>query len=212
MDPVLFAEWYTDPFCSWSYAAEGPIETFRRHFGETLSFRHRLFPLYCNIDQFLRDHGLAAQKDFAPKILKVSRATGVTMESKVWENEQAPPSSEECCLFVEAALLSDPEKGGALLSRMRQMAFLEGQNIGNHSLLLKVAASLELDPKKIEEMLRSGRAFTALNDDREKAEREGVTVRPTLILTNAGGDRVFIGGLRNSDLFILAGETLIQEA
>ena len=212
MDPILFVEWYTDPFCSWSFAAEGPIEKFRLHFGDRLSFRHRLFPLYRQIDQFLKAHGMESQKEFAPKILNVSRATGVIMSGKVWENAQAPTSSEECCLFVEAALLSNAEKGGLLLSKMRQMAFLEGKNIGNRALTYDIADSLGLHREKIDEMLLSGRALSALNEDREMAEREGVTVRPTLILRNSGGDRVFIGGLRNPDLFILAGETLIQES
>ena len=212
MEPLLFADWYTDPFCSWSYAAEGPIGIFRRHFGERLSFRHRLLPLYQNIDEFLRHHGMAKQQEFAPRIGKVSRATGVTMSPKLWETGQAPQSSEGCCLFAEAALLADPVKGGTFLARLRELAFLEGRNIGNPEVLLETASVLGIDSGKLEEFLRSGDAKAALSVDKEKAKSEGVTVRPTLIMTNTEGDRVFIGGLRNPDLFILAGESLIREA
>lgn len=212
MEPLLFADWYTDPFCSWSYAAEAPIGIFRRHFGERLSFRHRLFPLYRNIDEFLKHHGMTRQQEFAPRIGKVSRATGVTMSPLVWETGQAPQSSEECCLFAEAALLVDPVKGGAFLARLRELAFLEGRNIGNPEVLLETAAMLGIDRGKIEEFIRSGAAKAELSADQEKAKEEGVTVRPTLIMTNTEGDRVFIGGLRNPDLFILAGESLIREA
>ncbi len=212
MEPVLFADWYTDPFCSWSFAAEEAIARFRSHFGDRLSFRHRLFPLYSSIGEFLQKHGLATQQEFAPRIGKVSRATGVAMSPKVWESGQAPSSSEECCRFAEAALIADPEKGGRFLTRLRELAFLDGHNIGDPELLGKTARALGLDMSVIEEALRSGRATEALEEDREKARSEGVTVRPTLVMTNSEGDRVFIGGLRNPDLFILAGESLIREA
>ncbi len=212
MEPLLFADWYTDPFCSWSYAAEGPIGIFRRHFGERLSFRYRLLPLYRNIDEFLKHHGMTKQQEFAPRIGKVSRATGVTMSPKLWETGQAPQSSEGCCLFAEAALLADPVKGGTFLSRLRELVFLEGRNVGNPDVLLETAIALGLDRGRLEEFLRSGAAMAALSEDQEKARSEGVTVRPTLIMTNSEGDRVFIGGLRNPDLFILAGESLIREA
>ncbi|EQD24857.1 MAG: hypothetical protein D084_Lepto4C00326G0003 [Leptospirillum sp. Group IV 'UBA BS'] len=212
MEPVLFADWYTDPFCSWSYAAEGPIGAFRQHFGSRLSFRHRLFPLYRNIAEFLQKHGLSSQQEFSPRIEKVSRMTGVSMSPRVWETGQAPQSTEDCCLFVEAALLSDPVKGEAFLSRLRELAFLEGRDIGDPELLGQTATALGIDRARLEDLLRSGVALAALAKDQEKARLEGVTVRPTLILTNSEGDRVFIGGLRNPDLFILAGETLIREA
>ncbi len=212
MEPLLFADWYTDPFCSWSFAAEEAIGRFRSHFGERLSFRHRLFPLYSSIDEFLRNHGLATQNDFAPRIGKVSRATGVTMSPKVWETGQAPSSTEECCRFAEAALIADPEKGDRFLARLRELAFLDGRNIGDPGILRETARALGVDMALLEEALRSGRAEAALEEDREKARVEGVTVRPTLVMTNSGGDRVFIGGLRDPDLFILAGEILIREA
>ncbi len=211
MEPLLFADWYTDPFCSWSFAAEEPIRRFQSHFEGRLSFRHRLFPLYSNIEEFLRKHGLATQQEFAPRIGKVSRATGVAMSPKVWETGQAPSSSEECCRFAKAALLADPEKGGRFLSRVRELAFLEGRNIGDPGLLGDTAKALGLDIPVLGEILRSGKAKAALDEDLEKARIEGVTVRPTLVMTNSEGDRVFIGGLRDSDLFILAGESLVRE-
>jgi predicted DsbA family dithiol-disulfide isomerase len=211
MEPKLFAEWYTDPLCSWSYAAESAMEAFRSHFGPCLAFTHRLLPLYRDLNQFLADHGLKSEADFAPKILKVSRVTGVPMSPRVWELGRAPKSMEECCLFAKAALLTDPEKGHRFLARMRVLAFVEGEPIGDPNLLQKEAGRLGLDGKLLAERAQSPEVRAALQEDIEKGKSEGVTTRPTLILTNEGGDRVFIGGLRNPDLFILAGETLVAE-
>ncbi|MGC8529089.1 MAG: DsbA family oxidoreductase [Leptospirillia bacterium] len=211
MDHKLFAEWYTDPLCSWSYAAESAMEAFRGHFGPRLAFTHRLLPLYRDLNQFLADHELKSEADFAPRILKVSRVTGVPMSPRVWELGRAPKSMEECCRFAKAALLTDPEKGHRFLARMRILAFVEGEPIGDPGLLQKEAERLGLDGKRLAERAQSPEVRAALQDDIEKGSVEGVTTRPTLILTNEGGDRVFIGGLRNPDLFILAGETLLAE-
>lgn len=211
MEAKLFAEWYTDPLCSWSYAAESAMETFRSHFGPRLAFTHRLLPLYRDLGHFLADHGLKSEAEFAPRILKVSRITGVPMSPRVWELGRAPKSMEECCRFAKAALLTDPEKGHRLLARMRALAFVEGEPIGDLALLQKEAGRLGLDGKELAERAQSAEVRAALQEDIEKGKSEGVTIRPTLILTNEGGDRVFIGGLRNPDLFILAGETLVAE-
>lgn len=211
MEPVLFAEWYTDPFCSWSYAAEGALDKFRKHFGSRLSFRHRLLPLYKDLGPFLAHHGFSNQAEFAPRVLKVSKVTGIPMSPRVWELGRAPTSTEECCLFAKAALIADPAQGDLLLSRMRVLAFVEGEAIGDRELLLREAKRLGLDTKRLEELERSPAVSAALQEDVDRAREEGVTTRPTLVLGNAGGDRVFIGGLRNAELFILAGETLVAE-
>ncbi len=211
MGSTLIAEWYTDPFCSWSYAAEASMEKLRSHFGPRLSFRHRLLPLYKDLGTFLTNHGLKTEAEFAPKILKVSRATGVAMTPRLWEIGKAPKSTEDCCRFAKAALLTDPVQGHAFLARLRVLAFVEGEPIGDTKLLLSEAARLGLDEKNLEKRADGIDVRAALQEDVDRARSEGVTSRPTLVLTNEGGDRVFIGGLRNADLFILAGETLAAE-
>ena len=47
----LHARWFTDPVCSWSFAAEDAIESFLKHFSGRLVFENRMFVLY-------RDRGL----------------------------------------------------------------------------------------------------------------------------------------------------------
>ncbi len=211
METTLNAQWYTDPICSWSYAAEAAMETFRSHFGSRLAFHHRLLPLYQDLNRFLSGHGLKSQAEFASKIVKVSRLTGVAMTPRLWESGSAPQSSEDCCRYAKAALLTDPVKGHVFLARMRVLAFVEGEPIGDPKVLLKEAARLGFNDKDLERRADSAEVRAALQDDVEKGKSEGVTTRPTMILTNEGGDRVFIGGLRDAALFIKAGETLLAE-
>jgi predicted DsbA family dithiol-disulfide isomerase len=212
VNPVLFGQWYTDPFCSWSFAAEKAIQAFQDHFGDRLRLEHRLFVLYRDLDLFLRNHHLEHPRDFAPKIQKVAQATGVPMTAKGWESGQVPQTTETCCLFVKAAQIIDPALGERFLRKLRVLAFQEGKNIGDKSVLLSAAQDVGIKKDLLESTLASSATAEALGRDNEMARSEGVTVRPTLILANSGGDRVFIGGLRNSDLFILAGEVLIQES
>lgn len=212
MKPVLAARWFTDPFCSWSYAAEEAIRSFRAHFGERVAFSHHMMVLYRDLPSFLTKHHLNRPRDFAPRIRDVSRETGVPINDGSWESEQVPASTETCCLFVRAAIGIDPVLGDRLLSRIRKLAFVDGRNIGETGLLFDAATEEGFDRNTLEQAFRDPGASLELDRDAVMAREEGVTVRPTLILTNPGGDRVFVGGLRNAELFILAGEALIAEA
>ena len=208
----LYAEWFTDPVCAWSYAAEDAITAFRHHFSGRIIFKHRMFVLYTDVSSFMDAHGMREQSEFAPKVEKVARATSKKLEASAWRNNNAPESSEQCCLWVKAAQLLDPEKGDLFLSEMRKALFLEGKNISNESVLADLAGLSGLEFQALRLGILSQKVRAMLDEDQTLAKEEMVTVRPTLVLKNSGGDRVFIGGLMDPELFIQAGEVLLREA
>jgi predicted DsbA family dithiol-disulfide isomerase len=60
-------------------------------------------------------------------------------------------------------------------------------------------------------MLRRKDLLHEVAQDVREAEKQGVEVRPTLIFTNAQGDRVTTAGLRSFSLFEQAIEALDAE-
>ena len=208
----LHARWFTDPVCSWSFAAEEAIETFRNHFSGRLLFENRMYVLYQDLSTFLRHHGMESQADFAPKIEKVSRATGKSISAGAWRKGNIPSSSEDCCLWVKAAQSIDPLKGNDFLSGMRKALFHQEENVSSLPVLKEIARISGLDPDMLQKKVREEGCRTLLAEDMSLAAREGVETRPTLVLRNSGGDRVLIGGLMDPELFIHAGEVLLREA
>ena len=208
----LHARWFTDPVCSWSFAAEDAIESFLKHFSGRLVFENRMFVLYRDLTTFLKHHGMESPADFASRIEKVSRATGKKISPGAWRKGNVPQSSETCCLWVKAAQSIDSLKGNDFLSRMRKVLFHEEENISSLPVLRQIAQQSGLDPVSIEEKVREERCGNLLSEDMSLAEQEGVETRPTLVLRNSGGDRVLIGGLMDPELFIHAGEVLLREA
>ncbi|MHB1286860.1 MAG: DsbA family protein [Leptospirales bacterium] len=208
----LYAEWFTDPVCAWSFAAEDAITAFRHHFSGRLIFKNRMFILYTDVSSFLGAHGMKTQSEFAPKVESVARATSKRLDSSVWRNNNAPKSSEQCCLWVKAAQLLDSGKGDVFLSEMRKALFLEGKNISDDGVLADLAELSGLEFQALRLGILSQKVRAMLDEDQTLAKEEKITVRPTLVLKNSGGDRVFIGGLMDSELFIHAGEVLLREA
>ena len=208
----LHARWFTDPVCPWSFAAEEAIESFRKHFSGRLVFENRMFVLYRDLSTFLKNHGMESPADFAPRIEKVSRATGKTISPGAWRKGNVPESSEECCLWVKAAQSLDPLKGNDFLARMRKVLFQQEENISSLSVLQEIARQSGLDPSILEEKVRQENCRALLSEDMALSAQEGVETRPTLVLRNSGGDRVLVGGLMDPELFIHAGEVLLREA
>lgn len=209
---LLHARWFTDPVCSWSFAAEEAIGFFRHHFSGRLIFENRMLTLYRNLDRFLEHHGMAMPAEFAPKVDKVAQATGKPVSSEAWKKGAVPRSSEDTCLWVKAAQSIDPSRGDHFLSLMRKALFADARNIGEVSVLEELAHVAGLDPLRLEAMVNTEENKALLSDDGGMARMEGVETRPTLVLRNSGGDRVFIGGLMDPELYIHAGEVLLREA
>lgn len=208
----LHAQWFTDPMCSWSFAAEDAIGEFRRHFTGHLVFQNRMFVLYKDLSLFLGAHGMTKPSEFAAKIDRVAKSTGKRIQTEAWTNNAVPGSSEQCCLWIKSAQLLDAEKGDLFLSEMRKALFLDGKDISSESVIedLVRKSGMEIQPLRLG--LFSQKVQAMLEEDQKLAEEERVTSRPTLVLRNSGGDRVFIGGLLDPELYIHAGEVLLREA
>ena len=211
-EKLIDVQWYTDPLCSWSFAAEKAIGDFRNKMGNRIIFHHRMLPLYRLLETFLAAHEMKTPADFASKIRKASKATGVEMTTTPWEKGIVPKDGSILSKWALAALSIDPIKGDQYLQHLRRAFFVEGRDLTKTGSLRDLGEKVGLDPEMLEKLSSGEMIRQQLEADIKKGAEEGVSVRPTLVMVNSGGDRIFIGGLRDAELFIHAAEVLISEA
>lgn len=211
-ETMLEVQWFTDPLCAWSFAAEEPILEFKSELGKNIVFYHRMVPLYQSLEKFLSAHKMNFPAEFALKIKKASKATGVAMTTAPWERGIVPEDGHFLSKWVLAAISMDPVKGDKYLHLLRRAFFVEGRDLTKTKFLKELGKDIGLDPDILERLSSSEIIQKKLQEDMQKGSEEGVSVRPTLVIVNSGGDRVFIGGLRDARLFIHAAEVLIKEA
>ncbi|MHB1757692.1 MAG: DsbA family oxidoreductase [Leptospirillum sp.] len=211
-EKLIDVQWYTDPLCSWSFAAEKAMGDFRNKMGNRIIFHHRMLPLYQLLDTFLAAHEMKTPADFASKIRKASKATGVEMTTTPWEKGIVPKDGSILSKWALAALSIDPVKGDQYLHHLRRAFFVEGRDLTKTGSLRDLGGKVGLDPEMLEKLSSGEMIRQQLESDIKKGAEEGVSVRPTLVMVNSGGDRIFIGGLRDAELFIHAAEVLISEA
>ncbi len=211
-EKVLEVQWFTDPLCSWSFAAEKAIGDFKNEMGNNIVFHHRMLPLYQSLDTFLAAHGMKSPFEFASKVQKASKATGVEMTTAPWERGIVPKDGHILSKWVLAAISLDPVKGDKYLHHLRRAFFVEGRDLTKTVFLRELGQEVGLDPEILEQKASGETIRQQLETDIKKGSAEGVSVRPTLVMVNNGGDRIFIGGLRDPKLFIHAAEVLISEA
>jgi len=209
---VLEVQWFTDPLCSWSFAAEKAIGDFKTEMGKNIIFYHRMLPLYQSLETFLSAHGMKSSSEFASKVQKTSKATGVEMTATPWERGIVPKDGHFLSKWILAAISIDPVKGDKYLHHLRRSFFVEGRDLTRTDFLKDLGEKVGLDPLILENRSSSESILKQLEDDILTGSKEGVSVRPTIVMVNSGGDRVFIGGLRDCKLFIHAAEVLISEA
>ena len=211
-EKVLDVQWFTDPLCSWSFAAEKAIGEFRSQMEKSIIFHHRMLPLYQSLETFLSAHQMKSPSEFATKVQKASRATGVEMTTAPWERGIVPKDGHFLSKWTLAAISIDPLKGDKYLHQLRRAFFVEGRDLTKTEFLKDLGERVGLDPVMLEKLSSSENILEQLHADIRKGSVEGVSVRPTLVMVNSGGDRVFIGGLRDANLFVHAAEVLISEA
>lgn len=211
-EKIIDVQWFTDPLCSWSFAAEKAIGEFKDKMGNRIVFHHRMLPLYQLLDTFLAAHEMKAPFEFASKVRKASKATGVEMTTTPWEKGIVPKDGSILSKWVLAALSIDPVKGDQYLRQLRRAFFVEGRDLTKTGSLRDLGEKVGLDPEILEKLSSGESIRQQLESDIKKGSEEGVSVRPTLVMVNSGGDRIFIGGLRDPELFIHAAEVLISEA
>lgn len=211
--PIVIDYW-SDPTCAWSWAAQPALDQLLRELGERIVMRYRMLPLYRNLAQHTdptKGGPFAHPAEIGKEWLQVSERTGVPVDPAIWEND--PPSSTwPACKAVKAAAQQSSKAAESYLKRLRAAALTERQNVARYAVLLRLAEEAGLDAPAFERDLAVRARTHEIQEDIREAKRNNIRTRPSFLFQNAGGDRVLTVGLRSAALFGQAVRDLLLES
>jgi predicted DsbA family dithiol-disulfide isomerase len=157
---VLAATYFTDPFCPWSWAAEGALRRLECEFGESIDVSFVMGGL-------LREVTPDRARALAVDTVAVMADAGVPADPRVWL-EHPPSSSYPASIAVHAvAEQADP---APYLRRLREAVLLERRRMDNAEALMdaaREAGGLNLERLRID--LGSHALLERFGEDLERA-------------------------------------------
>ncbi len=202
--------YFTDILCIWAYLAQIRIDELKTKFGASVIIKNHFMPVFGSVksnmkQNWLNDGGVSAYSNHVKDIAQ--KYSHIKIHPEIWIKNR-PTTSTSCHLFLKAiqileasgelphsSKLSDPEKSifENIVWKFRLAFFRDLIDISSFDAQMKIAEHLELPLNKIENLIKSGAAFAALDDDLQLKERYGVTGSPTLILNE--GRQIIYGNV-----------------
>jgi len=189
---------YSDFICPYCYIAERVLARVAgRHPLDVTWIGYEIHPELPQAGASALFLGEAFREGLWQRVEKVASELGVAL--------RAPPFLPNTHLALEAAEFAR-ERGRVLPFHEAVFSayFERGANIGEHPVLLEAARGVGLDPAELSAALDERAYFDAVEENREKALDEFVTVVPTVVLI--GGVRVV--GAQSEEAF----EAAIEKA
>lgn len=213
MENKIQVEYFTDPLCAWSYAAEDSIQKLQQEFKDQIEFKVRMLPI---MDR-LASEADPEQKILSPDFLKmewqhISKVTDTKMDASIWE-ENPPHSSWPGCRAVKAAERQGQDKVTTFLHNFRIAIFEHKRNPSNLEAMKEIArqSGLDVDRFHNDMTIHAADLEELVNEDTQEAAVKCVESTPTLLFHSPNGDGVTISGPRDYNLMRQAMMTLMQE-
>jgi putative protein-disulfide isomerase len=209
--PPLAADYFVDPLCSWSWGNEPRIRRFLSEFGPAVALTRRTGGLFEHRDAGFHDPQYDLSGDdpaaIAAHQAEVASETGMPIDPRVW-SICPPASSHPACLAVHAAALQDAALRDPAFRRIQEGFFTRRLPVDRPEALIALLAGLTgLDLHRFARALVDEPTQAAFRADWEAArdpvpeardvkETEGHQryAFPTLVLTNAAGERRVLDG------------------
>lgn len=208
MTTPIRIDYYTDPLCSWCFAAEPMLDQVKAHFQDRIELHYKMFPLFDHVREVMNDP--ARLWTIADRYRIVSKKTGVYIDNKVWYNDP-PESAWPACQAIKTAERQGLTAADCYMKLLRESVMLEGKNIAKPAVQIELAAKIGLDLPRFEKDLADPKRKEEVLADIRDAQKENVESRPHFVLTNTQGDKVAIAGPRLFSLFKEAIDALYKE-
>ncbi|MDO8586038.1 MAG: DsbA family protein [Armatimonadota bacterium] len=212
MAEKIAIEYFTDPFCAWSFAAEGAMERFRDEWMGRSTMICRMLPILDRVTGLPgREARVRTADEMAEKWHEIGAVTGVSIDPGVW-SEDPPQSTWPACIAVKAAERQGMSACAQFLKALRVNVMQRKRNGSKRNVLADVAGEAGLDTSRFLSDLASQRdqLEREVIEDKHAAEANCITSTPALLMTNAVGDKVLIVGVRDYLLYHQAAEALLS--
>ena len=200
--------YFTDPICSACWAIEPQLRKLKLEYGHVIDFEYRMGGLLP--DWSYSGGGISKPSDVAHHWDEVSAYYDMPIDGDIWLedplNSSYPPS-----IAFKAAQLQDKESATDFLRKLREMVFLQKQNIARREVIEGAAIQAGLDTERLK-MDMEGRGRDLFGEDLKMAREYGVRGFPTLFFTRNGKTKEIIYGSRPYDVFENALSKLYPEA
>ncbi len=201
-------DYFTDPLCSWCFAIEPVLERLKREFGSRIEIHYRLFPLFTDLKEALSEP--TRLWNIADRYRIVSKKTGIPIDNRVWY-EDPPHSAYPPAESVKAAERQGLEAVDRYIGLLRIAVMREAKNIARREVQIETAGKAGLDLAQFEKDLADPRLREEVDADVNEAIRQNVESRPAFLISNSVGDKVYLCGPRNYDVFAAAVDGLYRE-
>jgi predicted DsbA family dithiol-disulfide isomerase len=208
MPTPIRIDYYTDPLCSWCFAAEPMLDQLKDHFKDRIEIHYKLFPLFEDVREVMSDP--MRLWTIADRYRIVSKKTGVYIDNGVWSSDP-PQSAWPACEAVKAAERQGLEAADRFMKLLRNGVMLDGKNIARSDIQVELAGRAGISLPPFREALSDPKLKDEVEADIRDARKENVETRPHFILTNTQGDKVVIAGPRSFSLFKEAIDALYKE-
>ena len=208
MPTPIRIDYYTDPLCSWCFAAEPMLDQAKAHFQDRIEIHYRMLPLFEHVREVMNDP--ARLWTIADRYRIVSKKTGIHIDNQVWYTDP-PESAWPACQAIKAAERQGLAAADRYIKLLREGAMREGKNIAKAEVQIELAAKTGLHLPQFEKDLADPARKEEVLADIRDAQRENVESRPHFVLTNTQGDKVAIAGPRLFSLFKEAVDALYRE-
>lgn len=186
-------KYFTDPFCTVSWAMEPHLKKWIMDFGQHLDIDYRmggLMPMW----ELYRNNGISSFEEMAESWKNAGSKYELQLNGSVWLTDP-PFSSFPPSIAFKAAQLQSQELAIRFFDRIRNMLFVENINISKWENLWKAAEEVGLDPLQLS-VEHTGEARHLFEEDLHLVDKLDVMGFPTLLLTNEHRQTVRLEGFQ----------------
>lgn len=180
-DGEVVVELLTDPWSVWCWGFE-PVRRALEHRYPSIRFRFLLGGMFETLPNPRHD-GFDMDRFFAT----VHRTTGMPVSTDAINGHDAPTSTYPACIHIHAVRLIEGAKTGLALRKLREAAYLDGQNISNPTTARSILEDAGVDPETFDEAIETGEPEREFKLRMSALERQGLTAYPTLLVTGEQG-------------------------
>lgn len=193
-----------DPFCPECWAMEPIIKKLWIEYGRYFTFRYIIGGKLDSLNSIKRKRNdIRTVEQIAEAWKKTVFQTGMCCEGDIWL--EAPISTPFLgFIAIKAAELQGKQAGMRFLRRMREMLFLQKQNICKRDVLIQIAEKAALDVNEFIEDIHSEAAVKALKSDLKFYNDMEIDHTPTLVFFNNKADEegIKVTGCQSYNVYV----------
>lgn len=199
---------FIDPLCPECWAFEPILKKLQMSYCKYFTIRYIIGgKLQCCNEK-------KSHKDMAKAWEKTASRTGMSCDGDVWlENPIATPFAAS--IAIKAAELQGKQIGIKYLRKLRELLFLDKQNISKEEVLIECAESIDgLDLEEFKNDLQSDGAIKAVQCDLKTTKEMGVEMFPTIVVFNDNVDEegLMVTGLYDYNVYVNVLAEMLGEA